>query len=89
MHVLKDLNSHLLDQWWMQNDVFTNLFTCWIAKPYPLPSLYHNCTMFQLATIANNTPKFQWLIVKSKVNYVQEIITNITTWILCMWWQVH
>jgi hypothetical protein len=29
------------------------------------------------------------LIVKSNVNYVQDSITNITTWILCMGWQVH
>jgi hypothetical protein len=58
MHVLKDLNSHLLDQWWMQNYVSTNLFTCQIAKPYPLPLFYHNCTMFQLAAIINNIPNF-------------------------------
>jgi hypothetical protein len=84
IHVFKDPSNHLLDQWWMQNNVFTDLFTHWIAKPYPLSSLYHNCIMFQLATIANNTPNFQWLIVKSNVNYVQDSITNITTWILCM-----
>jgi hypothetical protein len=84
MHVLKYPSSHLLDQWWMQNDVSSDLFTRRIAKPYPLPSLYHNCTMFQLATITNNTPNFQWLIIKSNVSYVQESITNITTWILCM-----
>jgi hypothetical protein len=83
MHVLKDSSSHMLDQWWMQK-VSTNLLTHWIAKPYPLPSFYHNCTMFQLATITNNTPNFQWLIMKSNVSYVQENITNIITWILCM-----
>jgi hypothetical protein len=68
----------------MQNDVSTNLFIYQIAKPYPLPSLYHNCTMFQLATIINNIPNFQWLTIKNNVSYVQENITNITTWILCM-----
>ncbi len=81
IHVLKDLGNHLLDQWWMQNNVFTDLFTRWIAKPYPLSSFYDNCIMFQLT---NNTPNFQWLMVKSNVNYVQDNITNITTWILCM-----
>jgi hypothetical protein len=59
MHVSKDPKSHMLDQWWMQNDVSTNLLTHRIAKPYLLPSLYHNCTMFQLATITDNTPNFQ------------------------------
>jgi hypothetical protein len=70
MHVLKDLGSHLLDQWWMQNDVSTNLFTRRIAKPCLSSSLYHNYTMFQLATITNNIPNFQWLIIKSNVSYV-------------------
>jgi len=56
----------------MQNDVSIDLFTCQIVKPYPLPSLYHNCTMFQLATIINNTSNFQWLTIKNNVSYTIE-----------------
>jgi hypothetical protein len=81
---LKRPYSHLLDEWWMQNDDSTDLLTCRIAKLYPLPSFYHNCIMFQLATITNNTPNFQWLIIKSNVSYLQENVTNITKWILCI-----
>jgi hypothetical protein len=71
----KDPNSHF---------IFIDLLTCWIAKPYPLPPFYHNCTIFQLVAITNNIPSFQWLIVESNVSYVQEIATNILASILCM-----
>jgi hypothetical protein len=40
--------------------------------------------MFQLAAITIGTPSFQWLMVESNMNYVQEIVANIATWILCM-----
>jgi hypothetical protein len=40
--------------------------------------------MFQLAAITIGTPSFQWLIVESNVNYVQEIVANIVALILCM-----
>jgi hypothetical protein len=52
----KDPNSHLLDQQWMWSIISIDLPTCWIAKPYSLPPLYHNCTIFQLVAIINSIP---------------------------------
>jgi hypothetical protein len=73
----------------MWSAIFTDLLTRWIAKLYVLSSFHRNYIMLQLVAMANNTQSFWWLIVKSNMSYVQEIIANIAVWILCLGWRVN